>query len=213
MAERAHPEDPAFQDRRVWRRRLKGLIPWPQFVRSPWKKGLIARYKFCQCYAAGKRVLDIPCGVGWGTSLLQGTHQLVGVDLSQEAIEYARSHYSDKANFMVGDMRQLPFADESFDLVICLEGIEHVPVDVGKQFIREAKRVLLPSGQIIVTNPLPDPKRLPNPYHVYEYKFEELRALLEPWFRTKLCDIRDIGGIPIVYYLGEVRKGFPHEDA
>lgn len=206
MAERAHPEDPGFRDRWVWQRRFRGLIPWPRWVRSPWKQGLIARYEFCQPYAAMKRVLDIPCGVGWGTSTLRRTHRLVGVDFSQEAIQYAWIHYRDKADFLVGDMRQLPFADESLDLVICLEGIEHVPVEVGKKFLRETVRVLCSSGRIIVTNPLPDPKRPQNPYHVHEYDIGELEAILEPYFREELCQNRDVAGISIVYYVGRVCK-------
>ena len=206
MAERAHPENPDFRDRWIWQRRVRGLVPWPRLVRSPWKCGLIARYEFCQPYATGRRVLDIPCGVGWGTSLLRRTRRLVGADVNGEAIEYAQSHYSDKAVFLAVDMRKLPFANESFDLVICLEGIEHVPVDVGEQFVREATRVLSTSGRIILTNPVPDPKRPPNPYHVHEYELEELETLLQPWFKTELCQIREIGGVSIVYYVGEVRK-------
>jgi len=205
MEERAHPEKASFQDRWVIQRRLKGLIPWPRFVRSPWKQGLIARYKFCCPYARGKRVLEIPCGVGWGTSLLQHTELLVGVDLSEEAIEYARTNYGHTAIFQVGDMRQLVFEDKSFDLVICLEGIEHVPVEIAERFTREAARVLAPSGRIILTNPLPDPNRPKNPYHVHEYELDELKELLSPFFKTELSEIRNIGGIPIVYYVGEIR--------
>lgn len=206
MAERAHPEDSDFQDRWIWARRFKGLIPLPQKVRNPWKQGLISRYKFCQPYASGKRVIDAPCGVGWGTSLLRQTRRLVGIDMNQEAVQYARSHYSNKADFMVGDMRQLPFADESFDLVICLEGIEHVPVEIGELFVKEAARVLSPSGRIILTNPLPDVNRAPNPYHAHEYTLSELEGLIKPWFKTELCQIRDIGGVSIIYYMGEVQR-------
>lgn len=78
--------------------------------------------------------------------------------MNGEAIEYPQSHYSDKAVFLARNTRKLPFANESFDLVICLEGIEHVPVDVGKQFVSEGTRVLSISGGIILPNPLADPK-------------------------------------------------------
>lgn len=209
MAERAHPKDPAFQDRWVWSRRFKGLIPWPRLLRSIWKQGLIARYKFCQPYTVGKRVLDVPCGVGWGTSLLRDTRQLVGVDISEEAIQYAQTHFADKAEFQVADMQHLPFADESFDLVTCLEGIEHVAVDVAEQFIREAVRVLSAAGQIILTNPLPDPDRPSNPYHIHEYKLDELDTLVEPWFKKRLREIRTISGVRVIYFVGEVRKKNP----
>lgn len=205
MSERAHPDDPAFQDRWVWRRRFRGMIPWPHYERSPWKQGLMARYKFCQLYARGKRVLDIPCGVGWGTSLLRQTARLVGVDLSEEAIEYARSHYRDKADFVVGSMEHLPFDDGPFDLIICLEGIEHVPVELAERFTQEAARVLSPSGRIILTNPLPDPDRAPNPYHIHEYTQEEFDSLLDPCFKTELCQIRKYGTVSIIYYVGQVK--------
>jgi len=45
----------------------------------------------------------VPGEVGWGTSLLRGTANLVGLDLGDEAIEYARRHYADKVEFEVGD--------------------------------------------------------------------------------------------------------------
>jgi ubiquinone/menaquinone biosynthesis C-methylase UbiE len=206
MAERAHPEDLDFHDRLVWQWRWKGRIPLPQIVRSPWKKGLRARYEFCQPYTVGKSVLDIPCGVGWGTSLLRGAHRLVGIDLSEDAIDYAKQHYGEKVKFQVGDMSQLPFADETFDLVLCLEGIEHVPVDIGRRFVRETARVLTPSGNIIVTNPLPDPNRPPNPYHVHEYALDDLDALLKPFFQNEVQEVFDIDGVMIVYYVGRVEK-------
>jgi len=209
MAERAHPKDAEFQDRWVWSRRFKGVIPWPHLLRSTWKQGLIARYRFCQPYAVGKRVLDVPCGVGWGTSLLRGTGRLVGADISEEAIQYAQTHFGDRAEFRLGDMQHLPFADASFDLVICVEGIEHVAVNVAEQFIREAVRVLSAAGRIILTNPLPDRDRPPNPYHIHEYELEELETLVEPWFKIELREVRTVGSVRITYFVGEVHRRTP----
>jgi ubiquinone/menaquinone biosynthesis C-methylase UbiE len=208
-AERAHPEDPAFQDRWIWRRRLKGLLPWPMFVRSPWRKAFFERYRFCHSYAIGKRVLDVPCGVGWGTSLLERTTLLTGLDLSEDAIRYAKEHYGDRADFHTADMRKLPFVDASFDLVICLEGIEHVPVEVGAQFVREAARVLTDGGRLILTNPLPDSSRPPNSYHLHEYTQEGLEKLLEPCFRTERREVHEISGVSLIHYVGIVRRAEP----
>lgn len=206
MSERAHPEDLGFQDRWIWKLRWKGRIPWPHIVRSPWKRGLIARYEFCQPYAVGKTVLDIPCGVGWGTSLLRGARRLVGVDLSEDSVVYAKRHYGKQAEFHIADMSQIPFTDETFDLVVCLEGIEHVPISIGHQFVKEAARVLTPSGNIILTNPLPDPNRPPNPYHIHEYTLDELDALLKPYFENEVQEVFDMAGVRIVYYVGRVTK-------
>ena len=192
-AERVHPEDPAFQDRWTWRHWARSLLRWPTYVRSPWRKAFFDRYRFCQLYAVGKRVVDIPCGVGWGTSLLERTADLAGVDLSDDAARYAREHYGDKA-------------DESLDLVMCLEGIEHVPVEVGTRFVQEAARVLVSGGRLILTNPLPDPSRPSNPYHVHECTLEEIDGLLDPCFRRERREVRQIGGVSMIYYVGVVRR-------
>ncbi len=205
MSERAHPDDPGFKDQWIWRRRFKGLLPWPYFVRSLWKNGLFERYSFCQTYADNKRVADIPCGVGWGTSLLRKTKKLVGLDINEDAIQYAISHFNKFGNFLCADMRKLPFFDESFDLILCLEGIEHVSVRTGKEFVSEAARVLTDFGRLIVTNPLPSHDRSTNPHHIHEYEFAELKSLLDLKFTIELSQVRNIEGLSIVYCVGVKR--------
>jgi ubiquinone/menaquinone biosynthesis C-methylase UbiE len=100
----------------------------------------------------------------------------------------------------------LPFSINEFDLVICLEGIEHVPIEIGKQFIQESARILSDDGKIVLTNPLPDPVRPPNPYHIHEYDLEELEVFLKPYFEKQLEEIRKIGGVSIVYYVGKLKN-------
>jgi len=206
MSERAHPDDRGFQDHWVWQRRCNGLLPWPQRLRSPWKQGLLERYRFCQRFVAGRRVLDAPCGCGWGTSLLKRTRRLVGVDRDAESIAYARRQYGHRAEFFVADMQQLPLECGAFDVVICLEGIEHVDGEVGAQFVREAARVLAPTGHLILTSPEPDPRRARNPYHLREYARAELEALLAPYFTPEQVVLRPVGGVSVVYYVGIVRS-------
>lgn len=202
--ERAHPGSQTFKDRwRVsWRKRI---IPWPVRWRNPWRRALFERYRFCQRYVLGKRVLDVPCGVGWGTSLVQGTVALYGLDICPTAIQYARGHYGHKARFEVGDMRALPFGNCALDVVLCLEGIEHVTEEDAKRFVKEAARVLVPRGVVIVTSPVPHGKEVTNPYHCHEYSSHALDRLLSPLFTSS--DLREVNMGPddITYYVGQKR--------
>mgnify|MGYP000548298586 CR=1 FL=1 len=174
MAERAHPKDPGFKDR------FFGLI------KSKYKHKLYERYKFCNNYIKRKKVLDIPCGVGWGTSLLKGANFIVGIDISGEAINYAKKHYETKnRKFCIGDMQSICLKDDSIDVVICLEGLEHVPRDIGAKFIDESKRVLKRGGLLIITCPVLNEKgeATGNPYHLSEYPEYELIEMLNKNFR------------------------------
>lgn len=80
-----------------------------------------------------------------------------GLDISPAAVDYAErlSAYkkvSDRVEFRVGDMAQLPYADETLDLVISSEVIEHAPDP--ERVMREITRVLRPDGKLILTIPL-----------------------------------------------------------
>ena len=174
MAERAHPELPGFKDRKF------GLI------KSRYKRKLYERYNFCNKYCKDKKVLDIPCGVGWGTSLLKTTTFVIGIDISREAIDYAKNHYENKnSKFYIGNMQSIPLKNDSVDVVICLEGFEHVSKDTGIAFLEESKRVLRINGLLIMTCPVLDEygKSTGNPYHLCEYPEYELIEILNRNFR------------------------------
>jgi ubiquinone biosynthesis O-methyltransferase len=147
----------------------------------------MARYTFAVRLARGKRVLDAGCGAGYGSAeLAQVAYRVTGIDVAAEAIDYAREHYTaDNIAFEQASATALPFADASFDLVVAFEVIEHL--EDWRGFLAEARRVLTPSGQLIVSTP----NRLyytesrgvhgANPFHVHEFDFteytNELRAV------------------------------------
>src|SRR5262245_59111585 len=106
---------------------------------TPFRAALESRYAWISRHARGLELLDVPCGMGWGTSMIRGCRRLVGVDLDARAVDEARRRYGSHAEFRVGDMGRLDFPDASFDAVACLEGIEHVPVEVGGRFLAEAQ--------------------------------------------------------------------------
>lgn len=183
MAERAHPNHPGFRRRWIFKLQKKRIIPWIQFHRNPYRSAFFWRYGYVAKYCRNKNVLDIPCGMGWGTSLLKGCKTLTGIDTSFEAIEEANYRYGKIAQFHVGSMKELEFRDKSFDLIACLEGIEHVSESTGKLFLKECYRVLKENGEFIVSSPSSiSADHSGNPYHLKEYMPEELQALLTPHF-------------------------------
>jgi 2-polyprenyl-3-methyl-5-hydroxy-6-metoxy-1,4-benzoquinol methylase len=127
----------------------------------------------------------VPCGMGWGTSQLKGCRSLLGIDISPEAIEEARTRYGGVADFRVGDMGHLELPSSTIDVVSCLEGIEHVPPAVGASFVRECGRVLRPGGLLILSSPhCNDKPHSGNPYHMKEYQPHEIRRLVKPLFEV-----------------------------
>jgi len=139
----------------------------------------MARYTFAARLARGKRVLDAGCGAGYGSAeLAMVAHSVVGVDQAPEAVEFARENYGlPNLHFEQATCTALPHPDESFDLVVGFEVIEHL--ENWRDFLSEVRRVLAPTGQFIVSTP----NKLyytesrgahgANPFHVHEFEFAE----------------------------------------
>ena len=100
--------------------------------------------------AAGTRgcILDLGCGTGGVLRHLTAFGTAIGIDPAPEAAQYCRRR---DLPMVVGSGMELPFADKSFDVVLALDVIEHVPDDVA--LLREARRVLRPDGVLLTTVP------------------------------------------------------------
>jgi len=95
------------------------------------------------------RALDAACGTGRHARRLVGLgHTVSGIDLTPEMLERARVNVPEAA-FAVGDLRELPFADASFELVVCGLALSHLPSLDGA--VAELGRVLAPGGRLIVS--------------------------------------------------------------
>ncbi len=98
----------------------------------------------------GARVLDIGCGSGVFTAFLQDTgFDVVGVDISQRAVRYARQRYPGIRFEAVSVEHGLSFKNEEFDVVWCSEVLEHL-FDVGAA-LTEINRVLPLGGKFVLT--------------------------------------------------------------
>jgi tocopherol O-methyltransferase len=114
----------------------------------------LLRWSAYQSLAAPK-IIDIGCGIG-GSSLyladkLQG--EVVGITLSPVQANRAQERaaaakLSDRATFKVANALDIPYPDNTFDLVWTLESGEHMPDK--EKFLRECYRVMKPGGQIIM---------------------------------------------------------------
>ncbi|OCL28572.1 SAM-dependent methyltransferase [Orenia metallireducens] len=144
----------------------------------------IARYKFASRFARG-RVLDIACGVGYGSEILmamgEGIDEIVGVDIDEESIEYAKRVYKYPWNsFLVGDVNDEGLCDEigKFDTIVSMETIEHIKDDYT--FVNNLKSLLKEDGLLIISTPFGRGRDFEcvNPYHYRQYTEEEFREVL-----------------------------------
>jgi SAM-dependent methyltransferase len=98
---------------------------------------------------AGSRVLDAGCGSGRTMQELVEYGAVSGLELNADAAALARDR--GLGEVMIGRLEELPWEDGTFDLVTCLDVIEHVPDDVAA--LTELLRVCRPGGWLLVTVP------------------------------------------------------------
>ncbi|AGI47975.1 Methylase involved in ubiquinone/menaquinone biosynthesis [Thermoplasmatales archaeon BRNA1] len=97
----------------------------------------------------GSRVLDAGCGNGkTSASLIQDGCRVTGFDFSPRAVAACRELFGDRGEFVTADVRDLPFGDSSFDCVVAVHILEHVPAEDIPKAVSELLRVLVPGGRI-----------------------------------------------------------------
>jgi ubiquinone/menaquinone biosynthesis C-methylase UbiE len=127
-------------------------------VSDPWYALVLELLERNGVVSAG-RVLEVGCGLGGFAQRLEqrlsdGRSWVIGADFSVSALRAARHlarESGSSVRFVAADARRLPFADRSFDLVVCAETLEHT-LAVGRS-VRELYRVSAPGGFVAVTVP------------------------------------------------------------
>ncbi len=105
--------------------------------------------------AAGSRVLEVAPGPGFLSIELakSGKYQVTGLDISQTFVEIARKNAQDagvQVDFRHGNAAETPFADETFDFIICTAAFKNFTQPV--QAIAEMYRVLRPNGKALIVD-------------------------------------------------------------
>ena len=145
-----------------------------------------AKYRFACAHSRG-RTLDIACGVGYGADLVRRsgvTDQIVGLDISPEAIGTARRYDGPGIHFIRSGGDDLPFPAAMFDTVICFEAIEHFADP--ERHLREVVRTLRPTGAYVMSTPRPGTGAAPevNHFHLHQFDSAGLELLLHRHFSS-----------------------------
>ncbi len=160
-------------------------LDWPEISYEHWH-----RYVYAERLVAGKSVLDVACGEGYGCQwMARLAREVVGVDNSAEAISHASARYpAENLCFLQGSAESLPIQGRSlFDIVTSFETIEHIDTATQGRLLQEIKRLLKPEGRLLISTPnrylYSDVPNRQNPFHVKEFYTSEFYDFLKRWFQ------------------------------
>ena len=136
------------------------------------------RYRFAATQTMAGRILDMACGVGYGTKLLYDTasdcQYALGVDTDHNSITYAKRRYQQEGiAFKISDAMTFT-STEPFDSIVTLETIEHLSDPQG--FISHLTSLLRAGGKLIASVPT-TPTVDANPYHLHDFTEHSIRRM------------------------------------
>ncbi|HLP98604.1 MAG TPA: class I SAM-dependent methyltransferase [Sideroxyarcus sp.] len=154
----------------------------------------LRRYELAATLVAGKRVLDIACGTGYGSRFLLDQGQaasVIGMDLDAAAVEYARRRHGagvpqESLRFIAGGATSTGIGPGALDAIVSFETIEHVPDAAG--VLSEFKRILRPDGVVVMSTPNDTG---PTDHHAHSFTRESFETLLKGAF----ADVRMFGQV------------------
>lgn len=145
-----------------------------------WFRRHLAVYAWIAPRVAGRHVVDLACGEGYGTAILAGhAASVVGVDANPEAYAHARAKYA--GGRVAIERGMIETWEGDVDAVVFLQTIEHV--QDPDAVLARLKTLVGPGGVVFVSTPNvltlapPGAARSGNPWHVHEYRPSELRLL------------------------------------
>jgi 2-polyprenyl-3-methyl-5-hydroxy-6-metoxy-1,4-benzoquinol methylase len=173
------------------------------------------RYQYASLFVEKKEVLDIACGEGYGSYLLAKTaKRVVGIDIDESVINRAASKYMLRnLDFKQGSLDAIPIeGGVNFDVVVSFETIEHVPGEQQETFLKEVKRILKPSGILLISTPsklaYSDIPSYKNEFHVKEFYVDEFRDFLKEYFANVMLVGQRISPISYLWDLEKKTKRF-----
>ena len=150
----------------------------------------LASYNFAVKYVKNKSVLDYGCGTGYGTfKLAEQATYVIGIDISLEAINYAKLNYSsNNINFITNSNFERKNFIEKFDVITSFQVIEHVKNE--ENYLKSIYNLLKPGGIFLLTTPNKKNRLFPfiqkpwNIYHLKEYNATDLKSILQQHYQS-----------------------------
>jgi len=139
---------------------------------------MFTRYHFASDFCLQKDVLEVACGTGQGLGYLKKkAKKVVGGDFDGKIVRLAQQYYKDRVEIIQLDAHELPFANRSFDVIICYEALYYLRNP--ERFLAESGRVLRENGVLILGTANKDwPGFNPSPYSYRYFSAHELQTLL-----------------------------------
>ncbi len=148
----------------------------------------VGRYSILRDFCQGKTVLDIACGEGYGSAIIAkewGAKEVIGVDISEEAINSAQSNFGgyDNLKFLQCSVYELNniIKNKKFDIIVSLETIEHL--ELPEDFLRIINDHKKQNGLIVISCPndnLYYPTEMEkNPFHFKKYTEDDFYEMAE----------------------------------
>lgn len=136
------------------------------------------RYYWASRYCANKDILEVACGTGQGLSYLSKLARSISAgDYSFDILRIAQEHYGNEIPLFQLDAQNMPYADNSMDVIILFEAIYYLPS--AEKFINECRRILKSNGKILIATANKDLYDFnPSPHSYQYYGVVELNEIL-----------------------------------
>jgi ubiquinone/menaquinone biosynthesis C-methylase UbiE len=158
-------------------------IPASQFMPLWGYVRIMQRYMFAKSFVKQHhKILEAPCGFGYGAAYLSKfCDHVESLDIAKDNIEFGKQSYrQSNINWLEGDVTNLPYKDNEFDIYVSFEVFEHLSVDVIDKYMQEAHRVVQKEGKVIISTPNIETRRhINNPFHIKEYTFSEFERIIK----------------------------------
>jgi SAM-dependent methyltransferase len=151
------------------------------------------RYYWAGTYCKGKDVLEVACGTGQGLGYLAKlAKSFCAGDYTDDLLKIAEAHYGNRIPLQQFDAQDMPYADNSMDVVILFEAIYYLPS--AEKFVGECRRILRKGGKLLIATANKDLYDFhPSPYSYKYYGVVELNELLSNYGFSVEC----FGNTPI----------------
>ncbi len=205
---------------------LHRLIP-PDYYEVGIKKNLCQNYwhkkrikaikKFLESLKNNLPILDLGCHSGWLTNQIAqfiNSNDVYGIDISKQAIDYAKKRYKELKFFEADISKGIPFSDKKFKIVTAFDVLEHIPDTC--HFLKEIFRILQEGGYLMIGLPtetllfkivwwlwLKLKGRVWQETHLHHYKIKEIEKLIEKNGFQKIDEIKIHLGM---YWLAKFKK-------